>query len=87
MTLQHEVVRSLQAYHPADAAGFCSLKAEQPDVIGRTDVVRVVVMEVLLGVRDVGPDAIAWLLSGEVGNGVYQFASPLLGDRPRNHAR
>src|SRR5690242_5226945 len=44
-------------------------------------------MEILLGVRDIWPDAVARLFSSEIRNGVDHLTCPFLCHRPREHTR
>src|SRR5262249_46453473 len=41
MALLHEVVRGLEAYDAADTARFCRFKAQECDIVGWADVVRI----------------------------------------------
>ena len=83
MALAHLLVRGGEAHDAAHAAFHRRAQAHQADIVRRHVVVAVVGMEVLLGVGDVGPHAVAGR-PAEIGDVVDRGAVPLLRHRPRH---
>ena len=82
----HLVVGGHEAHDATHPALHRRVQAEQPDVLRRAEVIAVVRVEALLGIRDVGPHAVPrW--PAEIAHVIDHGAVPLLRDRPGNQRR